>query len=222
VTLTPEPTRIQAMVRQVLARSGTLFPVPYLVLDGPFGNNTALQMARRCELHLIPRLRAESARYPPYAGPEAGRGPRRIYGDKRALRAIPERYLRQTPDDDEVTTRTSQLEARHKTFARPRNVVVIVKTNRRAHKQAHVLLFSRALALPCAQRIDDYGVRFQRECNVRDAKQHGGLEDFMQTTPTAVANAANLAFFMVNFAERLLQDVRHHQPDWGVLDLKAH
>ncbi len=44
----------------------------------------------------------------------------------------------------------------------------------------------------------------------------------MQTTPTAVTNAANLAFFMVNFAERLLQDVRQQQPDWSVLDLKAH
>lgn len=44
----------------------------------------------------------------------------------------------------------------------------------------------------------------------------------MQTTPTAVTNAANLALFMVNFTERLLQDVRQHQPDWSVLDLKAY
>lgn len=222
VALTPELTRIQAMVRQVLARIGTLFPVTYLVLDGPFGNNTALQMARRCALHLIAKLRADSALSLPYAGPYAGRGPRRIYGDKLDLRAIPERSLRQATDDDEITTRTYQLEARHKTFAQPLNVVVIVKTNRRTHKQAHVLLFSSDLALPFAQLIDYYGLRFQLEFNFRDAKQHWGLEDFMQTTPTAVANAANLAFFMVNFAERLLQDVRHHQPDWGVLDLKAH
>ena len=27
---------------------------------------------------------------------------------------------------------------------------------------------------------------------------------------------------MVNFAERLIQDVRQHQPDWSVLDLQAH
>lgn len=60
------------------------------------------------------------------------------------------------------------------------------------------------------------------EFNFRDAKQYWGLEDFMQTTPTAVTNAANLAFFMVNFTERLLQDGRRHQPDWSVLDLKAH
>jgi hypothetical protein len=166
--------------------------------------------------------RADSALCLPYTGPYTGRGPRRISGDKRELRAIPERSPRQATDDDGSTTRTDQLEARHKTFAQPLNVVVIVKTNRRTHKQAHVLLFSSDLALPCAQLIGHYGLRFQLEFNFRDAKQHWGLEDFMQTTPTAVAKAANLAFFMVNVAGRLLQAVRHHQPGWGVLDLNAH
>ena len=222
VELTPELTRIQTMLRQVLARIGTLFPVTYLVLDGHFGNNNALQMARRCHLQLISKLRADSAVYLPYAGPYAGRGPRRLYGDKLDPRAIPEHYLRQTTDDDEITTRIYQLEARHKTFAQPLNVVVILKTNRRTQKQAHVLLFSSDLALPCAQLIDYYGLRFQLEFNFRDAKQYWGLEDFMQTSPTAVTNAANLAFFMVNLGERLLQDARQDQPDWSVLDLKAH
>src|SRR5439155_8373649 len=59
--LTPELTRIQTMLRAVLARIGTLFPVTYLVLDGHFGNNTALQMARRGQLHLISKLRADNA-----------------------------------------------------------------------------------------------------------------------------------------------------------------
>src|SRR3954447_7931959 len=66
VALTPELTRIQALVRQVLARIGTLFPVTSLVLDGHFGNTTALQMARRCQRHLISKLRADSAVSLPY------------------------------------------------------------------------------------------------------------------------------------------------------------
>lgn len=222
VELTPELTRIQTMVRQVLARIGTLFPVTYLVLDGHFGNNNALQMVRRCQLHLISKLRADSALYLPYVGPYAGRGPRRLYGDKLDLQALPAHALRQTTDDDGIATRIYQLEARHKTFAQPLNVVVIVKTHQRTQRQAHVLLFTSDLTLPFAQLIDYYGLRFQLEFNFRDAKQYWGLEDFMQTTPTAVTNAANLALFMVNLAERLLQDVRHRQPDWSVLDLKAH
>ena len=222
VALPPELTRIQTMVGQVLARIGTLVPVTSLVLDGHFGNNHALQMARRCHRQLISKLRSDSALYLPYTGPYAGRGPRRIYGDKLEVPAIPACYLRQTTVTDGLETRTYQLEARHKSFAQPLNVVVLVKTNRRTQRQGHVLLFSSDLALPFTELIDYYGLRFQLEFNFRDAKQYWGLEDFMQTTPTAVTNAANLAFFMVNFAERLLQDVRHQQPEWSVLDLQAH
>ena len=222
VALTPELMRIQTMVLQVLARIGTRFPLTYLVLDGHFGNNSALQMARHCHLHPISKLRSDSALYLPYEGPYAGRGPRRIYGDKLAPQAIPARYLRQTTTDGGLETRIYQLEARHKTFAHPLNVVLIVKTNLQTHAQAQVLLFSSDLALPFAHVIDYYGLRFQLEFNFREAKQHWGLEDFMQTNPVAVTNAANLSLFMVNLAERVLQDVRQRHPDWSVLDLKAH
>ena len=140
-----------------ICRIGTLFPVTYLVLDGHFGNNNALQMTRRCQLHLISKLRADSALYLPYGGPYAGRGPRRISGDKRDGQALPAHTLRQTPDTDGIITRTYQVEARHKSFAQPLNLVVIVKTNQQTQRQAHVLLFSSDLALPFAHLIDDYG-----------------------------------------------------------------
>jgi putative transposase len=220
--LTPERTRMQTRLGAVMTRSGTLCPVTYLVLDGHFGNNNALQMTRRCQLHLISKLRADSARSLPSVGPYAGRGPRRISGAKLDVQALPAHTLRQTTDTDGIITRISQVAARHKSFAQPLNLVVIGKTNQQTQRQAHVLLFSSDPALPCAQMIDDYGLRFQLEFNFREAKQYWGLEDFMPTTPTAVTNAANLACFMVNFAERLLQDGRQHQPDWSVLDLKAH
>ncbi len=222
VSLTPERTRIQTMLGAVMTRIGTRCPVTYLVLDGHFGNNNALQMTRRCRLHLISKPRADSALYLPYVGPYAGRGPHRLYGDRLDVRALPAHALRQTTDAGGIVTRVYQLQARHKAFAQPLNVVLIVKTNQRTQRQAHVLLFSSDLALPFAQLIDYYSLRFQLGFNFRDAKQHWGLEDFMQTDPTAVTKAANLAFFMVNFAARLLQDGHRHQPDWSVLDLKAH
>jgi hypothetical protein len=222
VDLPPELTRIQTLLLQLLARIGALIPLTYLVLDGHFGNNAALQMAHQCQLHLISKLRSDSALYLPYDGPYAGRGPRRIYGDRIDPRAIPESYLRQTIVDDGVETRIYQLEARHKTFAQPLNVVVIVKTHLTSQAQAHVILFSSDTALPFATLIDYYRLRFQLEFNFRDAKQYWGLEDFMNITPTAVTNAANLSLFMVNLVERVLQDLRQRQPTFSVLDLKAH
>jgi hypothetical protein len=219
--LSPELVRIQTQIAALLDRIGGVLPLTYLVLDGHFGTAGALQMARACTLHLISKLRSDSALYLPYDGPYAGRGPRRIYGDKLNPRAIPERYLCQTTVEKDIETRTYQLHARHKTFAQLLNVVCIVKTNLKTQAQAHVLLFSSDLALAFDKLLDYYCLRFQLEFNFRDAKQYWGLEDFMTTHPARVTNAANLSLFMVNLVERLLRDERRTQPEMSVLDLKA-
>lgn len=222
VTLTPELTRIQTMIGHLLLRMGGLLPLTYLVMDGHFGNNNALQMTRQCKLHLISKLRSDSAVYFPYNGPYAGHGPRRTYGDKLDPQAIPERYLAQTTSHNGVETRVYQLDVRHKTVPEPLNIVVIVKTHLTTQARAHVLLFSSDLLLPFDKLMDYYCLRFQLEFNFRDAKQYWGLEDFMQTNPIAVTNAANLSLFMVNLVERVLQDIRPRHPAISVLDLKAH
>jgi putative transposase len=220
--LSPELTRIQTLILALLTRIGGFLPLTYLVLDGHFGTAAALQMARGCNLHLISKLRCDSALYLPYAGVYAGHGPRRIYGDKLKPHSIPEQFLHHTSVEKGIETRIYQMQARHKTFAQPLNVVCIIKTNLKTQAQAHVLLFSSDLALAFDTLIDNYCLRFQLEFNFRDAKQYWGLEDFMTTHPTRVRNAANLSLFMVNLVERVLRDLRHHQPEIGVLDLKAH
>jgi putative transposase len=70
--------------------------------------------------------------------------------------------------------------------------------------------------------IDYYSLRFQIEFNFRDAKQFWGLEDFMNVTPTAVTNAANLALFMVDVSQVLMCQHRQNDPNFSVLDLKAY
>ena len=219
--LSEELSRIQKLILSLLERIGGLLPLTYLVLDGHFGNASALELAQSCKLHLISKLRSDSALYLPYDGPYAGRGPKRIYGDKLKPRAISDQYLRHTQVEKGIQRCTYQFQARHKTFAQPLNVVCIVKTNLKTQAQAHVLLFSSDLALGCDTLVDYYCLRFQLEFNFRDAKQYWGLEDFMTTHPTRVVNAANLALFMVNLVERVLRDRRHSQPEISVLDLKA-
>jgi hypothetical protein len=219
--LSPELTRIQTLILALMGRIGSVLPLAYLVLDGHFGNAAALQMARHCKLHLICKLRSDSALYLPYTGPYAGHGPKRIYGDKLNVLAIPERFLCQTTVDKGVETRIYQLQARHKTVAQLLNIVIISKTNLKTQAQAHVILFSSDLALLADKLIDSYCLRFQLEFNFRDAKQYWGLQDFMTTHPTRVTNAANLSLFMVNLVERVLRDMRRLQPEISVLDLKA-
>lgn len=221
VPLNPELLRIKAMIDALQQQVAGLFLLTYLALDGHFGYSGALQMARQCGLHLISRLRCNSALYQPYAGPYAGQGPHRKYGDKLDFHHLPDRYLKATTVEGHLQTRIYQAQLLHKEFAQPLNVVIIVKTNLRSGARAHVVLFSSDLDLDCARLIDFYSLRFQIEFNFRDAKQYWGLEDFMNVTPTAVTNAANLSFFMVNLSSRLLRDVRQRDPDYSLLDLKA-
>jgi putative transposase len=44
----------------------------------------------------------------------------------------------------------------------------------------------------------------------------------MNVKAQAVINAVNLAFFMTNFSQVMLEPYREHGPQFSVLDLKAH
>ena len=221
VTLSPELQRIQTMLQAQLQLMAGTMPLVYLALDGHFGNSPTLQMVRGCGLHLISKLRADAALYFPYAGPYQGRGPRRKYGAKLDVDAIPEQFLRQRSVADGVETCVYQAELLHKEFAQLLNVVVLVKTNLKTQARAHVLLFSSDLALACDNLVAYYGLRFQIEFTFRDAKQHWGLEDFMNVTETGVSNAANLSLWMVSLSAVLVRNARESDPQCSVLDLKA-
>ena len=65
VILTSELLRIQKMINSLFKLNGDFIPLTYLVLDGHFGNNNALQMVRQVNLHIISKLRHDSALYFP-------------------------------------------------------------------------------------------------------------------------------------------------------------
>ena len=220
-TLTPELVRITSLLTALLQLLTTVLAVTYWVLDGHFGNHTAVQMARQCGFHLISKLRYDAALYFPYTGPYAGRGPRRKYGPKVDYDHLPGHALKETTVEGHIETRLYQMQVLHKEFAQPLNVVIIAKTNLHTQARAHVVLCSSDLALAYAPLVDYYGLRFQIEFNFRDAKQYWGLEDFMNVTPTGVTNAANLSLFMVNVAYGLRADGHARDPAYSVLDLKA-
>src|SRR5262245_3633798 len=212
---------IQEHITRLLEQIRTAFTVVYFIFDGELGHNYAMQMVRQVGLHLVSKLRYNSALYFPYDGPYCGRGPRRKYGKKLDYRNIPSAYLQATSIDEGIETNIYQLALWHKKFAQMLNVVVIVKTNVQTHKTAHEVLFSSDLTLGNAQLIDYYRLRFQLEFNFRDAKQYWGLEDFMNVNERPVYNSANLAMFMVNVSQALMRPMRAQWPAFSVNDLKA-
>jgi putative transposase len=179
VDLSPSLRFIQLHIKRLLEQIGDTFKVVYFIFDGELGHNDALQMVHQVGLHLISKLRYNSALYRPYDGPYSGRGPRRKYGQKLDYRNMPSEHLKATSIDKEIKTQIYQMSLWHKKFADLLNIVVIVKTNLKTNKTAHVVLFSSDLELGYEHMIDYYRLRFQLEFNFRDAKQYWGLEDFI-------------------------------------------
>jgi len=217
--LTPELTTLQAMLRGILARI-TRLQVKHIVLDGKFGNYPATWTVRETGLHIISKMRRNAALYLPYAGDKPRRGPTPRYGDKLDYTHLPADARVATRIEGAYRIDTYQFHLYHKDYPDLLNVVIVVKTHLKTGKRGHVVLFSTDIDLTAEQIVDYYSLRFQIEFNFRDAKQHWGLEDFMNVRQQAVTNAANLAFFMVNLSAALRQsDAAAHL---SVLDLKAH
>jgi DDE superfamily endonuclease len=212
---------IQTLLQEVLSVIGTRLVPAYLLLDGAFGHNKAVQMVRRCGLHLISRLHHNAALFFPYTGEQKKFGTRRKYGDQLDPKHIPADYRQSSQVEGGVCTDTYQMTLWSKSFPDPLNIVVLVATHLASGRQAHVILFCSDLTLPAEQLTHYYRLRFQIEFNFREAKQCWGLADFMSIRQQSVANAANLAFFMVNLAQVLLAQFSAI-PDVGVTDLKAH
>ena len=219
--LSPELQRIQRLLHDLLSLLGGTVPLTYLALDGHFGTAPAIAMVRGSGLHIISKLRSNAALYLPYDGPYGGRGPRRRYGEKLDLKAMPGRFLRETRVEDGIETWIYQVTALQREVAKPLNVVVLVKTNLKTHNRAYVVLFSSDVTQAFEQEVEYYSLRFQIEFIFRDAKQHWGVEDFMTVTATGVRNAANLAVLMVSVSAVLLNEERMKNPTCSVLDLKA-
>ena len=220
---TQELHRVKRMASTLIERFHPLGLLGYLVLDGHFGTNNVLQMVRQSlSLHLVSKLRHDSALYFLYEGAQKPVGRKRVYGTKIDYERLPSNYLVQTDTHEGIQTDIYQATMCHKAFADRLNVVLIVKTNRSTQQKAKVILFSSDLDLAYDTLIDYYQLRFQIEFNFRDAKQFWGFEDFMNVQPIPVTNAVGLAFFMVNFSHQLLRPFRQAIPEASLLDLKAH
>lgn len=218
----PELRRIAHMATSLLKRIHPHCAIGHLIMDGHFGNNNVTQMVRQIlALHLVSKLRNDSALYFLYTGLQKALGAPKRYGAKIVYDQIPVKYLKQSACDDGIRTDIYQATMLHKSFADPLNVVVLVKTNLATQRKAHLVLFSSDLALPYDKLLDYYQLRFQIEFNFRDAKQFWGFEDFMNVHQTPVTNAVGLAFLMVNLSQILLARFRTQMPDFSILDLKA-
>ena len=221
VLLNDTLTHIQSMLKTVLGTINNFILIRYLVLDGYFGNNNALQMTRRCGLHLISKLRRDAALYLPPMPPYTGRGCPRIYGERLNPGKIDSESRVAVETQGNITTEVYQMPCRHKHFPDLLNIVRLLKTHLQTQQKSHIFLLSSDLEVDAETIIASYALRFQIEFNFRDAKQYWGLDDFMNVKQTPVNTAANLSMFLVNATAKLRENLGAAPTDLGVLDIKA-
>jgi len=209
------------MITALRQRGAASSALPFVVLEGHFGNHHAWHMARPCPVPRISTRRSDAALYWPYTARYAGRGPHRLDGSQLDGRRLPAQDLKATTVEGHLQTRLYQAQLRHQEFSPALHVVIIVKRHRPRQAWAPVILCRSARALPADLWRDDDGRRFQLELNVREAQPYWGVDDFMHVTNTAVTHAANLAWCMVNGSHRRWRDVRQSHPASGLRDLTA-
>jgi putative transposase len=204
VELKAEMIQLKGMISKIKALISNVVAPVYFVYDGALGNNAGAQMVIQSGLHLISKLKYNSALFLPWEGEYSGKGAPRKYGSQLNCRSIDDKYLVFESTEDGILTRTFQLQVLSKSFAQMLNITVILKKNISTGKERHIILFSTDLGLAWNSIVEYYSLRFQIEFNFRDAKQFWGLEDFMVIKQVCVTNAANIAFFMVNLSQSLL------------------
>lgn len=217
--LSPELLRINELLKLLLKLTRIFGRVKYLALDGHFGHHQAVLMARENDLHLISKLRRDAALFEKYKGEYRGHGPKKRYGEQLNYAQLSKKYLKNSVREGEIVTNYYHGIFLSKSFGSELNVVIIEKINLKSAKVGHALLFSSNAELGWEKLIDYYSLRFQIEFNFRDAKQHFGLEDFMNQTEVGVENAANMAFLMVNVSAKLLKQSAGNC--LGINDLKS-
>ncbi len=217
--MSAELSRISNLLAGLMKIIRVFVQVKYVVMDGHFGHHQAVLMARHHDLHLISKMRLDAALFEKYEGEQNKRGPRRKYGGRVDYRRLPVKYLKKSERVKDVITNYYNAIFLHEKFGCELYVVIIQKLNIKTRQVGQVLLFSSDVELEWEKLVDYYCLRFQIEFNFRDAKQHFGLEDFMNQTETGVENAANLAFLMVLLSSKLLKNSQGKCV--GINDLKS-
>lgn len=217
--LSSELMRIHELLQSVLKLLRVFVAVKYLAMDGHFGHNQAVLMGRGNCLELISKLRKDAVLFEKYEGEQKSRGARKKKGERLDLDEIPRSYWQKQEREKEIVTNYYAGIFRHPAFGMELKVVIIEKKNEKKKKIGYVLLFSSDVNLSWEKIVEYYRLRFQIEFNFRDAKQHFGLEDFMNTSERGVENAVNLSFLMVNVSAKLRTE--KGETCLGINDLKS-
>jgi putative transposase len=211
-----------------LAKHCVVLKIPYLVLDGFYGNQHYLKYTQTKGLSIISKLKYNAALILPYQGKQNKvKGRPKKYDKKLDYAKIPKEALLTLAKDHKLNKPNTKVWALQVYADTMREhliqVVIIQKTDAQNKVVGQAILFSNDLKLDPLLLIKYYSLRFQIEFDFRDAKQFFGLSDFKNYKENQLTNAVNIAFTCKLVAQILLEKYKKllGNEKLSITDLKA-
>jgi Transposase DDE domain len=178
----------------------------YVCVDGYFMKSTFIEPLQKEGFKVITKMRSDGNLKEVYNGVKSkGRGRRKLYGEKIDLQQIDKRKWKKCWQTEEMIGYERIVYC-----VTLKQLVKVVYVHKRDTGEYEVLL-STDRELSGAKIIEYYRLRFQIEFLIRDAKQHGGLEDCQARDEKKLHYHFNMSLGSVSVAKLTL---------WANLDNK--
>lgn len=168
----------------------------YLAVDGYFMKKEFIQPLVKEGLHVITKMRQDANLRYLYQGPKKRtRGRPQVYDGKVNTKAIDKRRISCCYRDRELAVYSAVL------FAVQLKMEVLVAFVYYKGKSKPEIILSTDVGMNTLQVCRYYGLRFQVEFLIRDAKQHTGLEDCQARSKQKLHTHFNVALTAVSLAK---------------------
>lgn len=193
-------SRMEQYVSIIKDQSDKLLLVSrYLCVDGYFMKSTFINPLQKKGFKVITKMRSDGNLKEVYKGVKSkGRGRPRLYGAKINLKQIDKRKWKKCYQAEEITGYERIVYC--VTLKQEVKVVCLQKTESTGYE----VLLSTDKELSGEKIVQYYRLRFQIEFLIRDAKQHGGLEDCQARDEQKLHYHFNMALGSVSTAKLTL------------------
>lgn len=168
----------------------------YLVADGYFMKKEFIAPLVKIGLHIITKTRRDANLMYIFKGkPNKGRGRKKLYDGKIVINDIDKRRIPKQYEDDIMKVYGGVVYSVH---LKCKVLAAFVYYN---GKDIPEIYISTDCDMEVMTLCKYYGLRFQIEFLIRDAKQHAGLEDCMARDEAKLHNHFNIALTMISIAK---------------------
>jgi hypothetical protein len=202
-------SRMDQYVSVIKDAAATLLSISrYVVADGYFMKSTFIEPVQKAGFAVITKMRSDGNLKEVYKGVKSkGRGRPKMHGAKIDLKKIDKRKWNKCYQTEEMTGYERIV------YCVMLKQVVKVIYLEKANSCSYEVLLSTDKELSGGKIVQYYRLRFQIEFLIRDAKQHGGLEDCQARDEKKLHYHFNMALGSVSTAKLTLWATKENKEE---------